>query len=64
MGKWREKRKARKQRRKNHHEGYSLLDGILDILFWIPEILLVPFRILYWLFRGIGKWIENIFDIV
>ncbi|WP_188006630.1 hypothetical protein [Sporosarcina sp. ANT_H38] len=37
----------RKERRKNKNERYTILDFIVDVLFWIPELLFLPFRLLF-----------------
>ncbi|WP_155593548.1 hypothetical protein [Lysinibacillus cavernae] len=54
------------QRRKNkkNDNGYTFLDFIFDVLFWIPELILLPFRVLFWLLRGIGRLIGGIVDFV
>lgn len=46
------KNKARKS--KKNDSGYTFLDFIFDVLVWIPELILLPFRILFWLLREIG----------
>lgn len=38
------------------------LDFIFDVFFWIPELLLLPFRMVFWLVRGVGKVIGSLFD--
>jgi hypothetical protein len=59
MKKWRE-RMRQKRKNKNHGERYSIVDLMLELLIWIPEVLFFPFRILFWLMRGIGKIIGDI----
>ncbi|MGD7023458.1 hypothetical protein ACQCVK_12730 [Rossellomorea vietnamensis] len=51
------KRKERRIRKKS--EGtYTFWDAVGDVLIWIPELIVLPFRILWYLIRGIG----SIFD--
>ncbi|WP_229683088.1 hypothetical protein [Virgibacillus oceani] len=56
MGRWREKRKKHKQ------EPSSFWDLLADILLWIPELLLLPFRLIIWIGRGFFRLIGNLFD--
>ncbi|WP_409252922.1 hypothetical protein V1502_03040 [Bacillus sp. SCS-153A] len=52
------KRKERRKRKKS--EGtYSFWDAVGDVLIWVPELIILPFRILWYLIRGI----VSIFDI-
>lgn len=55
----RSKREKRKIKRKEHPEKYGKFDFFLDILLWIPEIIILPFRMVYWLFRGIGRMFDS-----
>jgi hypothetical protein len=54
--------KEKRQRKRDRGEGYSTWDGIFELLFWIPELLILPFRLIFWLIRGIGKSIGNVWD--
>ncbi|RKL68818.1 hypothetical protein CR203_01875 [Salipaludibacillus neizhouensis] len=56
-------RKKIKTRRKKNNEKYSILDFIVDFLFWLPELVLLPFRLIIWLIRGVGRGLRNVFDI-
>lgn len=60
---WSRKKQKSRERRKNKNE-YTFIDLIIDILFWLPELILLPFRIVFWLFRGVIRMIGNYFDIV
>jgi hypothetical protein len=62
MKKWRERMKEKRKRKRESRERYSMWDGLFELLFWIPEILILPFRLIFWLFRGIGKLIGNVWD--
>lgn len=56
--------KSKKSKRKTNNDNYSILDFFLDVLLWIPELIFLPLRLIYWLFRGIGRFIGDIFDFV
>lgn len=64
MNEWwhRKKRKTRKSKKSNGD--YTFLDFIFDVLFWIPELIFLPFRLIFWLLRGIGRLIGDVFDFV
>ncbi|SOC15344.1 hypothetical protein SAMN05880501_10875 [Ureibacillus xyleni] len=64
MKKWwnREKNRTRKGKRSNND--YTFLDFIVDVLFMIPELLFLPFRLVFWLFRGVGRMFGNLFDLL
>ncbi|WP_176140536.1 hypothetical protein [Halobacillus salinus] len=40
----------------------SRWEWIVDVLLWVPELLIMPVRMLFWLLRGIGKVVINLFD--
>lgn len=63
METWWEKKKAKTRRNKKSHDHYTFWDGVLDVLFWVPELFLLPFRLIFWLLRGFGRVLDNIFDI-
>lgn len=52
--KWSEKR-----RKKKYDGSYTFWDLFFDILFWIPELILFPFRLVFYLFRFLAR---SIFD--
>ncbi|MEC1302753.1 hypothetical protein [Lysinibacillus capsici] len=62
MREWLQGRKNKKRRDKRRKDQYSLIDLFLDVLIWIPELLFLPFRIIYWLLRGVGKFIGEGFN--
>ncbi|MGY4796755.1 hypothetical protein ACVNNN_17290 [Lysinibacillus fusiformis] len=62
MKEWWQGRKNKKRNVKRRNDQYSLFDLFLDVLGWIPELLFLPFRIIYWLFRGIGRFIGEGFN--
>jgi hypothetical protein len=62
MKKWRKKMKEKRIKRRNQGEHFSLVDFLLEILIWIPELLIFPFRVVFWLFRGLGRLLGDIWD--
>ncbi|WP_246943628.1 hypothetical protein [Bacillus pinisoli] len=61
---WHEKKEKRRKRRSEKNPGqYTFGDFMADLLLWVPELLLFPFRILFWLVRGLGRVIGNFFDL-
>ena len=56
-----DKRKKTRKRKKNKDE-YTFWEVILDVLFWITEVILFPLRILLWLFRASVRMISRLFD--
>ncbi|WP_333879507.1 hypothetical protein [Lysinibacillus capsici] len=62
MREWLQGRKNKKRRVKRRKDQYSLIDLFLDVLIWIPELLFLPFRIIYWLLRGVGRFIGEGFN--
>jgi hypothetical protein len=58
---WQRKREGLKRR---SEEGKAIFfDFIIEILFWIPELLILPIRLLFWVFKGLGRVISHILDI-
>jgi len=53
--------KKRKKKRKDE-SSYSMADFVGDVLFYLPEVILLPFRILFYLLRGIFRAIGSLFD--
>lgn len=58
---WETKKEIRRNR-KNYSDRYTFGDFVFDIFFWIPELLFLPFRMVFWFVRGIGRVIWNLFD--
>lgn len=58
---WVKKKKVRKERRKDS-DHYTLGDFLFDVFFWIPELLFLPFRMLFLLVRGMGRVIDKLLD--
>ncbi|MBG9694076.1 hypothetical protein ABD91_25480 [Lysinibacillus sphaericus] len=57
---WQSKKRKTIKRKVNNN--YSLFELLLDVLFWLPELFLVPFRLVFWLLRGIGRLIADVFE--
>jgi hypothetical protein len=64
MKKWRKRMKEKRQRKRERGEHYSAVDVFLELLFWIPEVLFFPFRVVFWLFRGMGKMIGDVWNFI
>lgn len=58
---WEMKKEIRRNRRK-YSDRYTFGDFIFEVFFWIPELLFLPFRIVFWLVRGVGRVIGSLFD--
>ncbi|WP_153463893.1 hypothetical protein [Sediminibacillus terrae] len=52
------RRKNKRRKRENRQEKWDAL----ELLTWIPEIFMLPVRLVVWLIRGIGRLIGSIFD--
>ncbi|MDY0407461.1 hypothetical protein [Paracerasibacillus soli] len=59
-----EEKKEKTRKSKKRDDSYTFWDFILDVLFWIPELILFPFRLIFWSLRGIGRLVSDLFDIV
>ncbi|QPA53413.1 hypothetical protein [Lysinibacillus sphaericus] len=57
---WQSKKRKTTKRKVNNN--YSLFELLFDVLFWLPELFLVPFRLVFWLLRGIGRLIADVFE--
>lgn len=51
-------RKKRKKSKKNPEDKWDWL----EILFWIPEIILYPIRLLWWVIRGAARMLGEALD--
>ena len=56
--------RKRKERRihKKMSDSYTFWDGVFDILFFIPELILLPIRLLWYIIRIIGRTFGQFFD--
>ncbi|MFB1083393.1 hypothetical protein [Jeotgalibacillus sp. JSM ZJ347] len=61
MKKWRERREAKSRKRKEEGK-YGFWDVMMDILIWVPELIILPFRLVYLLFRLFGRMFSDGFD--
>ena len=62
MNEWWNTKKSKMRKSKKKKEEYGLIDFIFDALCWLPELILLPFRIIYWLLRGVGRLIAHLID--
>jgi hypothetical protein len=53
------KRKERRQRKKAEGS-YTFWDAVGDVLIWVPELIILPFRLLWYLIRGIFSIFDGI----
>ncbi|MGE7795218.1 hypothetical protein [Lysinibacillus fusiformis] len=59
MNEWWQSKK-RKPRKSKKHNKYSLFELFQDVLCWLPELILLPFRLIFWVFRGVGRLIADL----
>ncbi|WP_208590794.1 hypothetical protein [Gracilibacillus suaedae] len=60
MKEWWHKKKAKMRKNQKNNGEYTFWDFLFDVLVWLPELILLPFRIIFWLIRGL---IRNPFDL-
>jgi hypothetical protein len=60
---WWNRKKDNTKKSKESSDNYTFIDFIFDVLFWLPELVLLPFRIIFWLLRGTGRLVWSLFDI-
>ncbi|GAA0323807.1 hypothetical protein GCM10008967_12900 [Bacillus carboniphilus] len=56
------KRISRRKLRKQQNGRYTIFDFIIDVLLFIPELIVFPFRILFYLGRGLFRIIGDVFN--
>ncbi|MGM8216611.1 hypothetical protein ACLIA0_13715 [Bacillaceae bacterium W0354] len=59
MKEWWKRKKAKTRKSKKGNDKYTFWDFMLDVLLWLPELFLLPFRIIFWILRGLTR---NVFD--
>ena len=52
-------KRAEIRRKKKQEDSYTFWDFVFDVLFWIPELIILPFRLVFYLFRFLAR---SIFD--
>lgn len=62
MREWWNQKVAKTRKRKNSNGQYTFSDIVFDVLFWLPELILFPLRMIYWSLRMIGRLIGHILD--
>lgn len=60
MNEWWERRKSKTRKSRKKREDYTKTDFLLDIFFWIPEIIVFPLRLIFWPIRGLFRWIMDL----
>ncbi|WP_042225123.1 hypothetical protein [Oceanobacillus manasiensis] len=59
MKEWWKKKKARTRRARKDHNAYTKWDALMDVLFWVPELIILPFRLAFWLIRVVlGRFLD------
>ncbi|MFD2638233.1 hypothetical protein [Piscibacillus salipiscarius] len=59
MKDWWKKKKSKMRKNNKSKEAYNFGDFMLDMLLWLPELIVFPIRVIYWVLRALSK---NIFD--
>lgn len=52
-------KRSEKRRKKKRDGSYTFVDFVFDVLFYIPELIFLPFRLVFYLFRFLAR---SIFD--
>jgi hypothetical protein len=52
-------KRSEKRRKKKRNGSYTFVDFVFDVLFYIPELIFLPFRLVFYLFRFLAR---SIFD--
>jgi hypothetical protein len=52
-------KRSEKRRKKKQDGSYTFWDVVFDVLFWVPELIILPFRLVFYLFRFLAR---SIFD--
>lgn len=53
---FKERRQKHNQKQKTRNHGrYTFLDFVGDVLFYVPELIVLPFRLLWWIIRGLVR---------
>ena len=64
MKEWWKSKKEVLRRKKRNEERFYLLDFMIELLIYIPELLFLPIRLIILLGRVLSKVIIHIFDLV
>jgi hypothetical protein len=52
-------KRAERRRKKKEKGSYTFWDFVFDVLFWIPELIFLPFQLVFYLFRFLARSIFN-----
>ncbi|AVQ98191.1 hypothetical protein OBCHQ24_03840 [Oceanobacillus iheyensis] len=58
MKEWWKRKKAKTRRASKDYQHYTKWDVLVDILIWVPELIILPFRIIFWLVKGLGRFLD------
>lgn len=50
----------RKEKRRKNNERYTVIDFFADILFWLPELIVLPFRLVFFIGRFLIRIIADL----
>lgn len=62
MREWWNQKIARTRKRTKRNGEYTFSDFMIDVLFWLPELILFPLRVIYWCIRMMGRLIAHLLD--
>jgi len=52
---WWKKQKEKTRKHRKIDDRYTVGDFLIDVLFWLPELIVIPFRIALWGVRAIWR---------
>ncbi len=61
MKEWYQRKKSKTRKSRKSSEHYNVWDFFVDALMWLPELIVFPLRLIFWLIRGLIRSIGDIF---
>ncbi|WP_042145900.1 hypothetical protein [Paucisalibacillus sp. EB02] len=58
MEDWWKRKKEKTRKHRKLDDRYTFGDFLMGVLFWVPEIILIPFRTLFWALRGVWRFLD------
>lgn len=55
-----ERKKSKTRKSRKSKGDYTKIDLFFDILFWIPEIIILPIRLLFMALRVLFRWVVDV----
>jgi hypothetical protein len=55
---WWKRKKAKTRKARKEYSAYTKWDALFDMLIWVPELIILPFRIIFWLVKGLGRFLD------